>query len=80
MQIVSTELFESFEAEKIEEEYESKLIQSFKGKRFAGISLEIEKDKGSGKRGGKDNQKSRRRNRQKNKRIQKKSRTRRRWN
>ncbi len=76
--IGNIEIMKTFSFFEIEDEYESKLIQSFKGKRFAGISLEIEKDKGSGKHGGSNNQKKRRRNRQKNKRIQKNSRTRRR--
>ena len=76
--IGNIEIMKTFSFFEIEDEYESKLIQSFKGKRFAGISLELEKDKGSGKHGSGDNQKSRRRNRQKNKRIQKKSRTKRR--
>ena len=76
--IGNIEIMKTFSFFEIEEEYESKLIQSFKGKRFAGISLELEKDKGSGNHGSGDNQKSRRRNRQKNKRIQKKSRTKRR--
>ena len=76
--IGNIEIMKTFSFFEIEEEYESKLIQSFKGKRFAGISLEIEKDKGSGNHGGSNNQKNRIRNRQKNKRIQKKSRTRRR--
>ena len=76
--IGNIEIMKTFSFFEIEEEYESKLIQSFKGKKFAGISLELEKDKGSGNHGSGDNQKSRRRNRQKNKRIQKKSRTKRR--
>jgi len=49
----------------IEEEYETKLIQSFKGKKFADILIQIEKDTGIGKRDSSSNQKSRRRNRQK---------------
>ena len=76
--IGNIEIMKTFSFFEIEDEYESKLIQSFKGKRFAGISLEIEKDKGSGSHGGSNNQKNRRRNRQKNKRIQKKTRTRKR--
>ena len=76
--IGNIEIMKTFSFFEIEKGYESKLIQSFKGKRFSGISLEIEKDKESGKRRDRDNQKSRRRNRQKNKRLQKKSRTRRR--
>ena len=62
----------------IEEGFESKLIQSFKGKRLSGISLEIEKDKESGKRRDRHNQKRRRGNRQKNNRLKKNSRNRRR--
>ena len=76
--IGNIEIMKTFSFFEIEDEYESKLIQSFKGKRFAGSSLEIEKDKGSGNHGGSNNQKNRRRNRQKNKRIQKKTRTRKR--
>jgi len=62
----------------IEEEYETKLIQSFKGKKFADILIQIEKDTGIGKRDSSSNQKSRRRNRQKNKKVQNNSRSRRR--
>ena len=76
--IGNIEIMKTFSFFEIEEEYENKLIQSFKGKKFSGISLEIEKDNESGKRRDRNNQKSRRRNRQKNKRLQKKSRTRRR--
>jgi ATP-dependent RNA helicase DeaD len=65
--IGNIEIMKTFSFFEIEEEYESKLIQSFKGKKFAGILIQIEKDTGSGKRGG-GNQKSRRRNRQKNNR------------
>ena len=68
--IGNIEIMKTFSFFEIEEEYESKLIQSFKGKKFAGILIQIEKDTGSGKRGGGSggNQKSRRRNRQKNNR------------
>jgi ATP-dependent RNA helicase DeaD len=66
--IGNIEIMKTFSFFEIEEEYESKLIQSFKGKKFAGILIQIEKDTGSGKRGGGGNQKSRRRNRQKNNR------------
>ena len=62
----------------IEEEYETKLIQSFKGKKFADILIQIEKDTGIGKRDSSSNQKNRRRNRQKNKKVQNNSRSRRR--
>ena len=65
--IGNIEIMKTFSFFEIEDEYESKLIQSFKGKKFAGILIQIEKDTGSGKRGG-GNQKSRRRNRQKNNR------------
>ena len=75
--IGNIEIMKTFSFFEIEEEYESKLIQTFKGKKFSGISLEIEKDNESGKRRDRNNQKSRRRNRQKNKRLQKKSRARR---
>jgi ATP-dependent RNA helicase DeaD len=68
--IGNIEIMKTFSFFEIEEEYESKLIQSFKGKKFAGILIQIEKDTGTGKRGGGSggNQKSRRRNRQKNNR------------
>ena len=68
--IGNIEIMKTFSFFEIEEEYESNLIQSFKGKKFAGILIQIEKDTGSGKRGGGSggNQKSRRRNRQKNNR------------
>ena len=39
------EIMKTFSFFEIEEGFESKLIQSFKGKRLSGISLEIEKDK-----------------------------------
>ena len=66
--IGNIEIMKTFSFFEIEEEYENNLIQSFKGKKFAGILIQIEKDTGSGKRGGGGNQKSRRRNRQKNNR------------
>jgi ATP-dependent RNA helicase DeaD len=72
--IGNIEIMKTFSFFEIEEEYESNLIQSFKGKKFAGILIQIEKDTGSGKRGGGSggNQKSRRRNRQKNNRSRRK--------
>ena len=72
------EIMKTFSFFEIEEGFESKLIQSFKGKRLSGISLEIEKDKESGKRRDRHNQKRRRGNRQKNNRLKKNSRNRRR--
>ena len=76
--IGNIEIMKTFSFFEIEEEYEDKLIQSFKGKKFAGISIQIEKDTGSGKRSSESNQKSRRRSRQKNKRVKRNSRSRRR--
>jgi len=68
--IGNIEIMKTFSFFEIEEEYEDKLIQSFKGKKFADILIQIEKDTGDGKRGGGGggNQKSRRRNQQKNNR------------
>ena len=76
--IGNIEIMKTFSFFEIEEEYEDKLIQSFKGKKFAGISIQIEKDTGSGKRSSESNQKSRRRNRQKNKKVKRNNRSRRR--
>jgi len=76
--IGNIEIMKTFSFFEIEEEYEGKLIQSFKGKKFAGISIQIEKDTGSGKRSSESNQKSRRRNRQKNKKVKRNNRSRRR--
>ena len=71
--IGNIEIMKTFSFFEIEEEYEDKLIQSFKGKKFAGISIQIEKDTGTGKRNSNSNQKSRRRRRQKNKRVKRNS-------
>ena len=71
----SIEIMKTFSFFEIEKEYEEKLIKSFKGKKFAGISIQIEKDTGTGKRNSNSNQKSRRRRRQKNKRVKRNSRS-----
>lgn len=76
--IGNIEIMKTFSFFEIEEEYEDKLIQSFKDKKFAGISIQIEKDTGSGKRSSESNQKSRRRSRQKDKRVKRNNRSRRR--
>ena len=73
--IGNIEIMKTFSFFEIEKEYEDKLIKSFKGKNFAGISIQIEKDTGTGKRNSKSNQKSRRRHRQKNKRVKRNSRS-----
>ena len=65
--IGNIEIMKTFSFFEIEKEYEDKLIKSLKGKKFAGISIQIEKDTGTGKRNSNSNQKSRRRRRQKNK-------------
>ena len=71
--IGNIEIMKTFSFFEIEKEYEDKLIKSFKGKKFAGISIQIEKDTGTGKRNSNSNQKSRRRRRQKNKRVKRNS-------
>lgn len=71
--IGNIEIMKTFSFFEIEKEYEDKLINSFKGKKFAGISIQIEKDTGTGKRNSNSNQKSRRRRRQKNKRVKRNS-------
>ena len=71
--IGNIEIMKTFSFFEIEKEYEEKLINSFKGKKFAGISIQIEKDTGTGKRNSNSNQKSRRRRRQKNKRVKRNS-------
>ena len=71
--IGNIEIMKTFSFFEIEKEYEDKLIKSFKGKNFAGISIQIEKDTGTGKRNSNSNQKSRRRRRQKNKRVKRNS-------
>ena len=71
--IGNIEIMKTFSFFEIEKEYEEKLIKSFKGKKFAGISIQIEKDTGTGKRNSNSNQKSRRRRRQKNKRVKRNS-------
>ena len=73
--IGNIEIMKTFSFFEIEKEYEEKLINSFKGKKFAGISIQIEKDTGTGKRNSNSNQKSRRRRRQKNKRVKRNSRS-----
>lgn len=73
--IGNIEIMKTFSFFEIEKEYEEKLIKSFKGKKFAGISIQIEKDTGTGKRNSNSNQKSRRRRRQKNKRVKRNSRS-----
>ena len=73
--IGNIEIMKTFSFFEIEKEYEDKLINSFKGKKFAGISIQIEKDTGTGKRNSNSNQKSRRRRRQKNKRVKRNSRS-----
>ena len=73
--IGNIEIMKTFSFFEIEKEYEDKLIKSFKGKKFAGISIQIEKDTGTGKRNSNSNQKSRRRRRQKNKRVKRNSRS-----
>ena len=73
--IGNIEIMKTFSFFEIEKEYEDKLINSFKGKKFAGISIQIEKDTGTGKRNSNSNQKSRRRRRHKNKRVKKNSRS-----
>ena len=73
--IGNIEIMKTFSFFEIEKEYENKLINSFKGKKFAGISIQIEKDTGTGKRNSNSNQKSRRRRRQKNKRVKRNSRS-----
>ena len=73
--IGNIEIMKTFSFFEIEKEYEDKLINSFKGKKFAGISIQIEKDTGTGKRNSNSNQKSRRRRRHKNKRVKRNSRS-----
>ena len=73
--IGNIEIMKTFSFFEIEKEYEEKLIKSFKGKKFAGISIQIEKDTGTGKRNSNSNQKRRRRRRQKNKRVKRNSRS-----
>ena len=73
--IGNIEIMNTFSFFEIEKEYEEKLIKCFKGKKFAGISIQIEKDTGTGKRNSNSNQKSRRRRRQKNKRVKRNSRS-----
>ena len=51
----------------IEEKYADSILRKLKGKKFGGTALEIEKDRGTGKRDNINNRKKRRKKRRKNK-------------
>ncbi|MFL3051725.1 MAG: DEAD/DEAH box helicase [Candidatus Neomarinimicrobiota bacterium] len=76
--IGNIEIMKSSSFFEIEEKYADDIAKKLKGKPFGGTSLEIEKDKGTGKRGNVNKRKKRRKSRKKNKWPQSNNRSRRR--
>ena len=75
--IGNIEIMKSSSFFEIEEKYADDIVRKIKDKNFGGTSLEIEKDKGTGKRGSANHRKRRTKNRKKNKWPQNNSRTKR---
>ena len=65
--IGNIEIMKSSSFFEIEEKYANDIIKKLKGKKFGGAALEIEKDRGTGKRDNINNRKKRRKKRRKNK-------------
>jgi ATP-dependent RNA helicase DeaD len=65
--IGNIEIMKSSSFFEIEEKYANDIIKKLKGKKFGGTAIEIEKDRGTGKRDNINNRKKRRKNRRKNK-------------
>ena len=65
--IGNIEIMKSSSFFEIEEKYANDIIKKLKGKKFGGTALEIEKDRGTGKRDNINNRKKRRKKRRKNK-------------
>ena len=65
--IGNIEIMKSSSFFEIEEKYADSILKKLKGKKFGGSTLDIEKDKGTGKRSNPDKRKKRRKKRNKNK-------------
>ena len=65
--IGNIEIMKSSSFFEIEEKYADSILKKLKGKKFGGSTLDIEKDKGTGKRSNPDKRRKRRKNRNKNK-------------
>ena len=65
--IGNIEIMKSSSFFEIEEKYSNDIIKKLKGKKFGGTVIEIEKDRGTGKRDNINNRKKRRKKRRKNK-------------
>jgi len=65
--IGNIEIMKSSSFFEIEEKYADSILKKLKGKKFGGSTLDIEKDKGTGKRSNSDKRRKRRKNRNKNK-------------
>ena len=65
--IGNIEIMKSSSFFEIEEKYADSILKKLKGKKFGGSTLDIEKDKGTGKRSNPNKRRKRRKNRNKNK-------------